>query len=182
MILRQLRDDAREMARVALGDVSPRALLRTIAANDSYWIMALWRLRLAARRWHIPLINTLLRRVQTIVFGIELGKDVTLGCGIYFVHPIGTVVGGDARVGDRVKFMGSNTVGTAKDNGYPIVEEDVVLGVGARVLGPIRVGARSVIGANAVVLADLPPACVAVGIPARPVRAKENELGNEGGS
>ena len=107
--------------------------------------------------------------MQTVVFGIELGNEITLGRGVFFVHPIGIVVGGKARVGDRVRFMGSNTVGTAKDNGYPVVEDDVVLGAGARVLGPVRVGARAVIGANAVVLTDIPADAVAVGMPARVV-------------
>jgi len=100
------------------------------------------------------------------------------------VHPVGTVVGGTARVGDRVRFMGNNTVGTAKDNGYPIIENDVIVGAGARILGPVRIGARSVIGANAVVLSDVPPDSVAVGIPARWTAKRapvEPSSSNEGG-
>lgn len=103
------------------------------------------------------------------VFGIEIGKDVELGPGVYFVHTLGVVIGGNAKVGARVSFMGNNTVGTAKDNGYPIIEEDVVVGCGARILGPVRVGARAKIGANAVVLSDVPPDTVVIGIPAKPV-------------
>jgi serine O-acetyltransferase len=137
--------------------------------QDSYWILALWRLRVAARRWHIPFVNHLLRRVQSVVFGIELGNGITLGRGVYFLHPIGIVVGGDARIGNRVRLMGSNTVGTAKDNGYPVIGDEVVLGAGARVLGPVRVGDGAVIGANAVVLSDVPAGGVAVGVPARVV-------------
>ena len=83
------------------------------------------------------------------------------------MHPVGIVVGGAARVGARVRFMGSNTVGTARGDGHPTIGDDVVLGCGARVLGPVRVGARAVIGANAVVLSDVPEDAVAVGVPAR---------------
>ena len=145
------------------------AALTTALSQDSFLILVLWRARCAARRLRIPLLNHLLRRVQTMVFGIELGNDIELGPGIFFVHPVGIVVGGSARVGARVVFMGSNTVGTAKDNGCPVLEDDVVVGAGARILGPVRVGARSVVGANAVVLADVPADSVVVGIPARVV-------------
>jgi serine O-acetyltransferase len=86
---------------------------------------------------------------------------------VYFVHTSGIVLGGDSRVGDRVRFYGSNTLGTVHDDGYPTIEDDVWLGVGARVLGPITIGARSRIGANAVVLKDVPPDSVAVGVPAQ---------------
>jgi serine O-acetyltransferase len=169
-----LRREAVELARaMSVGAPGPVPLSRALS-QDSFLILALWRARCAARRWRIPLVNHLLRRVQSVIFGIELGNDIELGPGIFFVHPVGIVVGGKARVGARVRFMGSNTVGTAKDNGYPLVEEDVVVGAGARVLGPVRVGARAVIGANAVVLSDVPADSVVVGIPARVVRDTGN--------
>jgi serine O-acetyltransferase len=155
------------LARAQFGDTRFSHVARATLTQDSYAITTLNHLRTLARRFHVPLVNTVLRRLQTIFFGIEIGKDVTLGAGVYFVHPFGVVIGGDATVGDRVRFYGSNTVGTAKDNGYPIIEHDVTIGAGARILGPVRVGARARIGANAVVVHDVPPDSVAVGIPAR---------------
>jgi len=159
--------DAVELSRTMFGDVSRSNVARAALTQDSYVITTLNSVRVFARRWHVPVLNGLLRRVQSMCFGIEIGKEVTLGVGVYFVHPHGIVIGGDAVVGDRVRFYGSNTVGTAKDNGYPIIEDDVVVGAGARILGPVRVGAGSRIGANAGVLSDIPPGSVAVGIPAR---------------
>mgnify|MGYP002348175980 CR=1 FL=1 len=135
--------------------------------SDGYQILVLQRLRERCRRLRVPLANHLLRRVSTAVFGIEIGNEVTLGEGVSFVHPIAVVIGGDSKIGNRVRFMGSNTIGTAKDNGYPIIEDDVVLGVGARVLGPVRVGRGAVVGANAVVLHDVPAGAVVTGIPAQ---------------
>jgi serine O-acetyltransferase len=166
---RTLAEDARELARAMGGSGDRRSLVRAVFTCDSYLILLLWRLRIGALRWRIPLLNNLLRRVQTVFFGIELGKEITLGRGVFFVHPIGITVGGDSKVGDRVRFMGCNTVGTARGSGHPVVEDDVTLGAGARVLGPVRVGARAVIGANAVVLSDVPPDSVVVGMPARVV-------------
>lgn len=158
--------DAVEMARAAgypEGASQARRMLRT----DPYILLLIFRIRRVALRLRIPLVNRLLRLCQIAFGGIDLGNDVSLGSGVYFIHSLGTVVGGDARIGDRVRFMGNNTVGTARDNGYPTIEEDVEVGCGARILGPIRIGARSVIGANAVVLSDVPADSVAVGVPAR---------------
>lgn len=165
----RLREDARQLAAVLSDAPAGTRPNGAVWVQDSFLILLLWRLRCGARRHRIPGVNTLLRRLQTTVFGIELGNGITLGHGVFFAHPIGVVVGGDARIGDRVRFMGSNTVGTAKDNGCPVIGDDVVLGAGARVLGPVSVGRNAVIGANAVVLSDIPPDSVAVGMPARVV-------------
>ena len=161
--------DAVELARAAHGAEGGRAIASAVLSTDAFRILALQRAREAARAAHVPLANHLLRMMQTSIFGVEIDKDVTLGHGVYFVHTHAIVIGGDARIGDRVRFYGSNTVGTAKDNGYPVIEEDVWVGAGARILGPITVGAGARIGANAVVLTDIPPGGVAVGIPARVV-------------
>jgi serine O-acetyltransferase len=149
----------------------PVALLRAVLFTDSFTLVALQRARELAMRRRIPLGNSVLRRLQQLVGGIELGSNITLGEGVFFVHPVGVVIGGDARIGNRVRFYGSNTVGTAHDDGYPTIEDDVWVGAGARILGPITVGARSRIGANAVVVTDIPPDSIAVGIPAtfRPI-------------
>ena len=167
MIVNNLIDDARELARCAYGTSDRQAVMRAITTSDSYQITAIQRIRSLARTLRIPGVNHMLRVVQTAYHGIEIGNAVTLGRGVYFVHPLGIVIGGDAVVGDRVRFYGNNTVGTAKDNGYPVIEDDVSVGAGARILGPIRVGARSIIGANAVVVTDVPPDSLAIGVPAR---------------
>lgn len=154
---------------------SIQQIQRVIVGSDGWKILGMEHLRRYARQRSIPLLNGLVRQVETILFGIEIGKEVQLGVGVWFIHPLGIVIGGNARIGDRVRFFGNNTVGTAKENGYPVIESDVWVGAGARILGPIRVGARSVIGANAVVVKDVPPDSVATGVPAvaRPKKPQE---------
>jgi serine O-acetyltransferase len=171
-MFRALKRDAVELARVARGATSARAIARVVFGSDSYRITSLFRVRQAARAAHIPLVNHLLRMVQTALFSIEIDRDVTLGDGVYFVHSLGIVIGGDARIGARVRFYGNNTVGTIRDDGYPTIDDDVWVGAGARILGPIRVGRGARIGANAVVMCDVPAGCTAVGIPARILPAR----------
>ncbi len=166
-LIEQWIEDLQQMATMAAPSQAPKALLKLAASSDGYAIMAIDRLRRFARRHRIVGLNHGLRVVQTAYYGIELGNAVTLGTGVWFIHPLGIVIGGDARIGNRVRFFGNNTVGTAKENGYPVIEDDVWVGAGARILGPITVGARSVIGANAVVVADVPPDSIVTGIPGR---------------
>ena len=132
---KKLIADARELRRAAKFGDDTRGLLKTVLTTDGYKILLLNRVREAARKFHVPGLNSLLRSAQQAMAGIEIGKDVTLGEGVYFVHPVGVVIGGNARIGARVRFYGSNTIGTAKDDGYPVIEDDVWIGAGARILG-----------------------------------------------
>ncbi|MCA9584964.1 MAG: serine acetyltransferase [Myxococcales bacterium] len=179
-LFRRAFDDAFQLAR-ALRRKEPDAeptmkdALRAALSQDGYKVLLMSRIREAARRRHIPGVNHALRLATTVLYGIEIGNDIELGEGIDFTHTLGTVIGGTSKVGSRVKFLGNNTIGTAKDNGCPIIEDDVVIGCGARVLGPIRIGARSFIGANAVVLDDVPPDSVVSGIPARAHKRRDRD-------
>jgi serine O-acetyltransferase len=159
--------DATEFARVSRpGGAAARPTLRDTLLHDGFTVLALTRVRELARRWHVPGVNRFIRLAQTALYGIEIGKDVQLGEGVCFVHTIGTVIGGDARLGARVRVLGNVTIGTAKDNGYPVIGDDVTIGSGARILGPVTIGRGATIGANAVVLTDVPASAVAVGVPA----------------
>jgi serine O-acetyltransferase len=176
-LFRNLKGDALSLARAQSGRTDRRALLKAVLATDSYRVTSLNRLREWATRWRVPAVNHLLRVVQTAMWGIEISKEARLGEGVFFVHPVGVVIGGDAQVGDRVQFYGNATVGSTRATDYPVIEEDVQVGAGARILGKVRVGARSRIGANAVVLQDVPPDSLAVGVPAkvRPLPREDRE-------
>lgn len=173
-LLTAIVSDAVELARALRkgipeqGDTpSLKEALSAALTQDGYKVLLMSRIRESARRWHVPVVNHALRLVTTIVYSIEIGNDIELGEGVNFAHTLGTVIGGTSKVGARVKFMGNNTIGTAKDNGCPVIEADVIIGCGARILGPIRIGRGAMIGANAVVLTDVPPGATATGIPAK---------------
>lgn len=143
-------------------------------ACDAFAVLFSFRLRKLFRRWRIPFINRLIRLWQTMFYAIELGIDIELGHGVYFVHTVGTVVGGDAKIGEGCIFFGNNTIGAARFQGSPVIGPHSVIGAGARVLGPIQVGAYTFLGANTVVVDAIPEGKVAVGIPARVIA--DNEL------
>lgn len=153
-------------------------ILWAILACDAYMLLFTFRLRMLCKKYHIPFVNRILRMFQTIFYAIELGNGIQLDHGVYFVHTLGTVVGGDARIGEGCVFFGNNTIGAARFQGSPVLERHVVVGAGVRVIGKINIGEESYLGANAVVVDDIPAHKVAVGIPAR-VIADNSELKEE---
>ena len=105
--------------------------------------------------------------------GIEIHPGATIGRRFVIDHGMGIVIGETAEVGDDVLlYQGVTLGGTGKDHGkrHPTIGNNVLVGSGAKVLGPFKVGDNSRIAANAVVLSEVPPDSTAVGVPARVVR------------
>ena len=124
----------------------------------SHW---LWnhRARLAAR---------VFAELTRILTGVEIHPGAILGAGLFIDHATGVVIGETAEVGDDVTiFHGVTLGGTGRDTGkrHPTIGDRVTIGAGAKVLGPIKVGDDSRIGANAVVVKQVPSSAVVVGVP-----------------
>ena len=165
-LFRELRQDSVSLACRKPDGTATLAQLAQSVSYDGFVVLALSRVRQSARRLHIPLVNRTLRLSQMALFGIEIAKDVELGEGVFFMHTLGTVIGGNSKIGARTLFLGNNTIGNLNNRGYPVIEEDVIIGAGARKLGPVVIGRGAMIGANAVVVTDVPAGATAVGIPA----------------
>ena len=123
-------------------------------------------------KWHVPLLPKLLTLFNRVVFTAQLPAETKLGRGVIFNYSgLATVIHPRAVIGDRVEISTGVVIGGRSEiYEVPVIEDDVQIGAGAKVLGPIRVGRGAVIGANAVVLHDVPPGAVVVGIPARVLR------------
>ena len=105
--------------------------------------------------------------------GIEIHPGATIGRGLFIDHGMGVVIGETTEIGDNVTiYQGVTLGGTGKDVGkrHPTIGNNVLIGSGAKVLGPFTVGDNSKIAANAVVLTEVPPDSTCVGVPARVVR------------
>ncbi len=105
--------------------------------------------------------------------GIDIHPAATIGNGIFIDHGVGLVIGETAEIGDNcVLYQGVTLGGTGKETGkrHPTLEEGVMVSAGAKVLGPVRIGEHSKIGAGSVVLKDVPPYSTVVGVPGRVVK------------
>ena len=111
--------------------------------------------------------------------GIEIHPGATIGRGVFIDHGMGVVIGETAEVGDNVTLYQDVTLGgTGKDTGkrHPTIGANVVIGAGAKVLGPFTVGEGAKIGAGAIVLTEVPPGSTVVGNPGRVVRMGDRRI------
>ena len=114
-------------------------------------------------------------QVSRFFTGIEIHPGAKIGKNLFIDHGMGVVIGETAEIGDNCVIYHQVTLGgTGKDKGkrHPTLGDNVLISTGAKVLGPIYIGSNSKIGANAVVLEDIPENSTAVGIPAKVVRTK----------
>jgi len=105
--------------------------------------------------------------------GVEIHPGATIGRRLFIDHGSGVVIGETAEIGDDVTiYQGVTLGGTGKETGkrHPTIGNGVIIGSGAKVLGPFRVGDNAKIAAGSVVLREIPPNCTAVGVPARVVK------------
>jgi len=106
--------------------------------------------------------------------GADIEIGATIGRNLQLPHPNGVVINGRAVIGDNCMIMQQVTIGMIGHNEVPRIGSGVYIGAGAKVIGAVDIGDKAAIGANAVVLQNVPSSCTAVGIPARIVRKTEN--------
>ena len=123
----------------------------------------------------IPFVPGFVQRFLYRFFGLEISAGANIGGGLYIAHPNGTVIFAQ-EIGENCSIIANVTIGMRNEWAFPRIGNNVFIGAGARVLGGIHVGDGAVIGANAVVIHDVPAGATVVGIPARVIRlAHENE-------
>lgn len=135
-------------------------------------VHAVWSHRMAHAMWQRPFLRSparMLSQMSRFFTGIEIHPGATIGRRLFIDHGTGIVVGETAEIGDDVLMYQGATLGgraLSKTKRHPTIGNRVMIGAGAKILGPITVGNDSAVGANAVVVRDVPSQSVAVGIPA----------------
>lgn len=136
--------------------------------------------RMSHRLWHMGLKWTarMLSHIARWLTGIEIHPGARIGRRFFIDHGMGVVIGETSEIGDDCTlYHGVTLGGTAWNKGkrHPTLHGNVVIGAGAKVLGPVTVGANARIGSNAVVVADVPPGATVVGIPGHVVVPREDK-------
>ncbi|MCB0171555.1 MAG: serine O-acetyltransferase [Anaerolineae bacterium] len=136
---------------------------------------AIWSHRLTHWLWikNAKFLARCLSQLTRWLTGIEIHPGAIIGRGLFIDHGMGVVIGETAEVGDDVTMYHGVTLGGLsghKVKRHPTIEDGVVIGAGAKILGPIVVGRGSRIGANAVVIKPVPPNSVVVGVPGKIIK------------
>lgn len=142
---------------------------------------AIWAHRVSHALWRrrLRLLARAGSQVARWLTGVEIHPGARIGRRFFIDHGMGVVIGETAEIGDDVlMYHGVTLGGRTRDVGkrHPTLRDGVAVGAGAKILGPITVGARSVIGANAVVTKDAPADSVLVGVPAKPRQRTAGEV------
>jgi len=123
-------------------------------------------------RWNLKFLARLISQINRFLTGIEIHPGATIGRGFFIDHGMGVVIGETAEIGENVLLYHGVTLGGVsleKKKRHPTVGDNVVIATGAKVLGAITIGDNARVGANAVVLKDVPPDATVVGVPGRVV-------------
>lgn len=127
-------------------------------------------------RWcylhHLALLSMFVRATIRIIFSCDIPYKMSIGKGTRFPHDaLGNVFHPAVVIGQNCKILHGVTIGgRAGHDGFPIIGDNVVIGVHAQILGNVKIGDNSIVGAGSVVLKDVPPNCIVVGNPARILR------------
>lgn len=143
-------------------------------SNRGFHALLCYRVSNWLYQHRVPLVPLVLTRAIQILYGIDIDYRAKIGPGCVIVHGVGTVIGSGAVIGSNCRIYHQVTLGIAHKtdgkDGFPMVGDHVLIGAGAKLLGPILVGRYSKIGANSVVTSDVPDWAVAVGVPAKIVK------------
>lgn len=147
-------------------------ILEVLFCYPGLHALILHRIAHKLRYWGIPVIPRMISYVSRIITGIEIHPGARIGRKFFIDHGMGVVIGETTYIGDNVLiYQGVTLGGTGKEHGkrHPTIGDNVIVGAGAKILGNLKIGTNSRIGAGSVVIEDVPENSTVVGIPGRVV-------------
>ncbi len=182
MIFKRLKEDIDSLI---ARDPAARSRIDVIFLYPGFHAIMIYRVTNWLWRRNFHFLGRLLSQTARFFTGIEIHPGATIGQRFFIDHGDGVVIGETACIGDNVTLYQAVTLGgiapsvdshkQVNQKRHPTLEDGVIVGSGAQVLGPVNIGADARIGANAVVTRDVPPGVTAVGIPAHVVMPRDRE-------
>lgn len=145
-----------------------------VLLTDGTLAMILYRLMQWSGRYRLVPLEMLFNKANAVLCNCIIGRGAEFGPAFVLIHATGVVINGAVRGGSRVYLEHQVTIG-AQRRQTPTIEDDVFIGAGAKIVGAVTVGRGARVGANAVVVDDVPAGATVVGVPARIVRLRDDD-------
>ncbi|MDB5334960.1 MAG: cysE 1 [Planctomycetaceae bacterium] len=170
-MLRLFIEDVRQKSVWCYGSSSISAVVQTLLTDGTaamFWYRAMqW-----SQRWRLLPLSMIFNKINAICCQCIIGRNADFGPGFVLIHSQGVVINSNVSGGRQIFIEHQVTIGAEK-NQSPILADNIFIGAGAKIIGPVRIGKFSRIGANAVVVHDVPEGATVGGIPARVIRQRD---------
>jgi len=179
-LFNDIRSDFKTVFRM---DPAARSSLEVIFSYSGFHAIIFHRINHLLWNANIPFFPRFLSQVAKIITGIEIHPGAKIGKGLFIDHGMGVVIGETTEIGENcLIYQGVTLGGTGKEQGkrHPTLKNNVVVGTGAKVLGAITIGDNVKIGANSVVLHNVPKDSIVVGVPGRVIKKRVVKMFDEG--
>jgi len=156
-------------------DPAAVSTLEVLLAYPGFHALQFHRIAHTLYNWHIPVLPRLLSHISRFLTGIEIHPGAKIGEGFFIDHGMGVVIGETAEIGDNVTlYQGVTLGGTSlrREKRHPTLGNNVVVGVGAQLIGNITIGDNTKVGAGSVVITSVPANATVVGVPGRVVTVR----------
>ncbi len=169
-LVQTMREDIEAKAHWNYGERGGKAALRALFSDGSAAVI-LYRLMQASRHAGLGPAEMLFNKLNTFFGQCIIGRGAEFGPGLVLIHSQGVVINGAVQGGRNLRIEHQVTIGAEKGQS-PRLGDDIFIGCGAKIVGPVLVGDGARVGANAVVVRDVPAHSTVVGIPAKPVEGR----------
>ncbi len=170
---------ARDIKAILDRDPAVRSRIEVVLCYPGFHALIIHRMANWLWRHKLFLAGRFMSHVGRFLTGIEIHPAATVGEGVFIDHGMGVVIGETSVIGDNVTiYQGATLGGTTWERGkrHPTLHNDVIVGAGAKVLGPITIGSGARIGSNAVVVKDVRAGAAVVGVPAKEIARRRDAI------